>query len=96
VILSSRKVIVGIRPEGFVVDEENKSPFKFEIDLVETIGRDTTLIIDLPSETDNILDTKSFKAIVDAMLRIKAKDLVHFMVRPEKMFIFNLEGERLE
>ena len=94
--LPDGEVKIGIRPEGFIVDEEKKSPFKFTIDLVETIGRDTTLIVDLPGDANNILDKKSFKAIVDALLRIKAGDEVHFNIRPEKMFIFNEEGERLE
>ncbi|MBN2877555.1 MAG: ABC transporter ATP-binding protein [Bacilli bacterium] len=94
--LPDGEVLIGVRPEGFIVDQEKKSPFKFNIDLVSTIGRDTTLIVDLPSDSENILDKKSFKAIVDAMLRIKSGDEIHFIVRPEKMFIFNLEGERLE
>ncbi len=94
--LPDGEVLIGIRPEGFIVDQEKKSPFKFNIDLVSTIGRDTTLIVDLPSESDNILDKKSFKAIVDAMLRIQSGDEIHFIVRPEKMFLFNMEGERLE
>ncbi len=94
--LPDGEVVIGIRPEGFAVDQELKSPFKFSIDLVETIGRDTTLIIDLPGEAKNILDKKSFKAIVDAMFKIQTGDEIHFLVRPEKMFIFNQEGERIE
>jgi multiple sugar transport system ATP-binding protein len=94
--LPDGEVTVGIRPEGFIVDKENKSKFKFEVDLVETIGRDTTLIIDLPGEAANILEKKSFKVIVDSLLRIKSGDSVHFEVKPEKMYIFNAEGERLQ
>ena len=94
--LPDGEVTVGIRPEGFIVDEEKKSAFKIEIDLVETIGRDTTLIFDMSNDSESILDKKSFKAIVDAMFRIKSKDIVHFNIRPEKLFVFNKEGERLE
>ncbi len=90
--LPDQEVIVGIRPEGFVVDAEKKSPFMFEINLVETIGRDTTLIIDMPGEEENILDKKSFKAIVDAGQKIKAGDTVHFTIKPDKMFVFDESG----
>jgi len=93
--LPDQKAVVGIRPEGLLVDKTMSSPFKFEIDLVETIGRDTTLIIEVTSEESTLLDKKTFKAIVDAENRIKPKDIVHFVVKPEKMHLFGLDGKRL-
>lgn len=93
--LPDQKITVGIRPEGFQIDLEKKSPFMFEVGLVETIGRDTTLIIDMVSESESILDRSSFKAIVDASLKIKAGDTVHFVVKPDKMFIFDDSGKVL-
>ncbi len=93
--LADQKASVGIRPEGFVIDKTNQSPFMFDIDLVETIGRDTTLIFDAEMNTTSLLDKKTFKAIVDAEHRIKTKDVVHFTVKPEKMHLFGLDGKRL-
>jgi multiple sugar transport system ATP-binding protein len=93
--LPDQKVSIGIRPEGFIVDKTKQSPFKFEIDLVETIGRDTTLIIEVTSEESSILDKKTFKAIVEAENRIRPKDVVHFLVKPGKIHLFDLEGKRL-
>ncbi len=93
--LPNQKIIAGIRPEGFVVDKTKKSPFKFEIDLVETIGRDTTLIIEVTAEESTLLDKKTFKAIVDAEFRIKPKDVVHFIIKSEKIHLFDLDGKLL-
>ncbi len=39
-------VIIGVRPEGFKIVE--RSSLKVKVDYVETIGRDTTLIIEKP------------------------------------------------
>ncbi len=94
--LADQTVKIGVRPEGFVVDATKKSEFKFEIDLVETIGRDTTLIIEVPGNEGSLLDKITFKAIVDATHRIQAGDWVHFSIKPEKMHLFNLEGKFLE
>lgn len=93
--LPDQKVIIGVRPEGFVVDKEAKSPFKFQVDLVETIGRDTTLIFDMQDSAAGILDKKTFKAIVDVGYRIMPGDVVHFNIKPNKMHIFNLDGKVL-
>ena len=90
---ADQEVKIGVRPEGFVVDAENTSEFKFEIDLVETIGRDTTLIIEVPGNEGSLLDKLTFKAIVDASHKIKAGDTVHFTIKPDKMHLFDLDGK---
>jgi multiple sugar transport system ATP-binding protein len=94
--LPDQPIKIGIRPEGFIVDKEKQSEFKFEIDLVETIGRDTTLIIEVPGNEGSLLDKLTFKAIVDASEHIKAGDWVHFNIKPDKMHLFNLEGKLLK
>jgi multiple sugar transport system ATP-binding protein len=94
--LPDQKIIIGIRPEGFNVEKDEKINFKFEINLVETIGRDTTLIIDIPGEEGNLLDKNSFKVIVDASHRIEPGQMIHFSIKPEKMHLFDLNGELLK
>jgi len=87
---ASQDVKVGIRPEGFIIDKKDGT-FKAEVEFVETIGRDTTLILIDP--TDN---TKRFRAIVDADEKIEAGQEVVLSVKKHKLFIFNPEtGERL-
>ncbi len=81
-------VIVGIRPEGFVVDP--KGELKIKVFMVETIGRDTSLVIKNPFDTD-----KSYRVIVDSSHGIKPGDVVSFSIKQEKMFIFNRETGEL-
>lgn len=87
--IDDREVTIGIRPEGFKMVERSK--FKAEVDLVETIGRDTTLIIKHPND-----ETQTFRAIVDADYGVEPGDTVKFNVKPHKMHVFDKEtGEVL-
>ena len=81
-------VIIGIRPEGFVVDE--KGPLSLEVFMVETIGRDTSLVIH-----DNSNNSKSYRIIIDAGYRVKAGDTVTFSIKPDKLFVFNKSSGEL-
>ncbi|MBN2604822.1 MAG: ABC transporter ATP-binding protein [Bacilli bacterium] len=80
---------IGIRPEGFLVDKEG--PLELHIDMVETIGRDTSLVI-----KDEKNNTRSFRVIVDSSNRILPGDKVKFSVKPSKLFLFDkVTGEKL-
>ena len=83
-----QEVTIGIRPEGFKMVE--RSSFKADVDLVETIGRDTTLIIKHPND-----ESRTFRAIVDADFGVEPGDAVKFNVKPHKMHIFNKETGEL-
>ncbi len=76
-------VLIGIRPEGFLVAKENGT-LKVNVYQVETIGRDTTLIIKDPT-TEN----HTFRAIVDSQHRIQPGDNIELNIRPEKLFVFD-------
>ena len=78
------EVAIGIRPEGYIIDKDG--PLELNVYMVETIGRDTALIIKVP-DTEN--DT--FRVIVDAGNRIKPGEVVKMKIKPNKMFIFNKE-----
>jgi multiple sugar transport system ATP-binding protein len=80
------EVFVGIRPEGFNVVEEGV--LQLDIDMIETIGRDTTLIIKDPSDKEGI---RTFRGIVDSQYRIMPGDVVNFDIKEEKFFVFNKE-----
>jgi len=79
-----QEVSIGIRPEGFKLVE--KSSFHSEVEFVETIGRDTTLIIKHPND-----ESQTFRAIVDADFGVEPGDSVKFTVKPHKMHVFNSE-----
>lgn len=83
-----QEIVIGIRPEGFIIDP--KGTLDLEVYMVETIGRDTTLII-----KDPVNEGKSHRIIVDASYRVKPGDTVKFNVKPEKLFIFNKDTGEL-
>jgi len=86
---ADQKVVVGVRPEGFVIDE--KGTLELPIYMVETIGRDTTLIVENPNK-----DEKAYRIIVEASNKVKPGDKVKFSIKKDKLFVFNGEtGELL-
>jgi multiple sugar transport system ATP-binding protein len=83
-----QEVKIGIRPEGFRIVE--RSSFKVTVDLVETIGRDTTLIIEKPNA-----EGETFRAIVDSEERVEPGTEIKLSVRPTKFHVFNKETGEL-
>ncbi len=82
----NKKVVVGIRPEGF--DVNPKGSIELEVNMVETIGRDTTLVIRSKDAE------KAHRVIVDASHRIKTGQKVKFDINEEKLFVFDsVNGE---
>lgn len=89
--LSDRDVHVGIRPEGFVVDENG--PFKCALKGIEIMGRDTSVI-----SYNEALDGVTIRSIVPSDTHIDtASDTVSFALKPYKVHLFDIETEeRLE
>jgi len=83
-------VWIGIRPEGFYVDE--KGPLACALKGVEVMGRDVTVLSSHPA-----FDGETIRTIVDSENRPDtAKREVRFRVRPGKIFVFDREsGDRL-
>ena len=84
----NQEVMVGVRPEGF--KRVKQGGFEVFVDFVETIGRDTTLIIKNPLD-----ETKTFRAIIDADERVTPESKVRLSVKQNKMFLFNEETGEL-
>ena len=85
--VADQKVVVGIRPEGFIVDSEGC--FSAKISFKESIGRDISLICE-----HEACEKPSFRVIVDAETVIP-QDIVKFSIKPSKIFIFNESGDRI-
>jgi len=85
-----RDIVVGVRPEGYVLDEQG--PLAIDPQYVETIGRDLSLV-----STHSHAITKTFRIILSsANLKIEDKKQVKFSIKKEKTFIFDKEdGRRL-
>jgi multiple sugar transport system ATP-binding protein len=85
--VNDRKVIVAIRPEGFIVNENGA--FSCNLSNIEVMGRDVSIV----SQHVNSLNPL-IRSIVDAdnKIDLSAKE-VRFDLKPHKTFIFDAETE---
>lgn len=87
---TDRPVYVGIRPEGFIIDENG--PFKCSVERTEVMGRDVSVIT---KHDGCINDTGLIRSIIDADLArgLSVGETVNFSLKPGKVFIFDHESE---
>lgn len=84
---ADQPVYVGIRPEGFILDENG--PFECRLIGVEVMGRDVSVI----SDCDACLN-ESIRAIISAENKVDTeKKTVHFSLKPGKVHLFSKETE---
>ena len=85
--VSDRPVWAGIRPEGFVLDEDG--PMKCELVSVEVMGRDISVIARHPA-----LSGVSIRAIIPAEHAARVKgQTVRFTLRSFKVHLFDRDSE---
>jgi len=85
--VEDQDVFVGIRPEGFELDENG--PMCCQLKNVEVMGRDSSIVCDHVSNTGVVV-----RAIIDADNRVDtAKDTVRFCLKRHKVFLFHKETE---
>ena len=85
--VSDQPVIIGIRPEGFILDENG--PLSCELSNVEVMGRDVSIVSKNEASLNPII-----RSIVDATSGIEnLSDIVRFSIKSSKIFIFNKETE---
>ena len=81
------EVHVGIRPEGFVLDENG--PFTCELNRVEVMGRDISVI-----STHKNAQSVAIRSIIDSMNEVDtSKAQVKFSLKPQKVLLFDRETE---
>ena len=84
---SDRKVIIGIRPEGFIPDANG--PLVCKLSNVEVMGRDVSIVCNHAAQTSAVV-----RAIVDADYKINASaEQVRFSLKPHKVFLFDAQTE---
>jgi multiple sugar transport system ATP-binding protein len=85
--IDDRAVTVGIRPEGFVLDENG--PLTCEMKNVEIMGRDVSIVSKHAAAVSPVV-----RSIINADNKI-AMDCatVSYSLKPHKVFIFNKETE---
>ena len=80
-----RKVYAGVRPEGFILNENGA--FTCSLSAVEVMGRDTSVVSTHP-DCENAL----IRSIISAENRVDtSKKEVRFDLKPTKVFIFDTE-----
>ena len=88
--VSEGEVVVGIRPEGFVLKEDG--PMSCNLSGVEVMGRDISVV-----STHPCAQNANVRFIINAENKVDTeKDRVRFALKPGKVLLFGKEkGERL-
>ena len=85
--VADQDVYVGVRPEGFVLDDNGA--LGCALSAVEVMGRDVSIVC-----TSEASANPAIRAIINAENVIdESKDVVRFNLKPNKTFIFNKETE---
>jgi len=85
--LTDQEVYAGIRPEGFVLDENG--PFSCALSGVEVMGRDISVV-----STHSASENPTVRAIISAENKVELKAAsVRFTLKPNKVFIFSKTTE---
>ena len=85
--IKNKKVYVGIRPEGFVLNENGA--LKCSLNGVEVMGRDISIVSTHPAFEGEVI-----RSIIDSenLDEVSGKE-VRFDVKPGKMYLFDVETE---
>ena len=85
--VSNQEVYVGVRPEGFILDETG--PLTTRLSNVEVMGRDVSIVsTHSASAKPTIRSIISAESVVDT-----TKEFIRFTLKANKTFIFNKETE---
>ena len=85
--IPDQEVIIGIRPEGFILDENG--PLQCKLENVEVMGRDSSVVSTNAASLNPVV-----RSIIDSDNKVDTEsDVVRFSVKPHKMFVFNKETE---
>ena len=84
--IDDREVYVGIRPEGFVLD--NNGPMVCNLNSVEVMGRDVSVVSTHPASLNPVI-----RSIIDADNKVAAGATVSYTLKPHKVFLFSKEDE---
>jgi len=86
--VADQEVFVGIRPEGFELNE--KGCFSVKLQNIEVMGRDISVVSTNENSVKPVI-----RSIIpsDKMSEAVSKEIVRFNLKPQKVFIFNHETE---
>ena len=81
-----QEVYVGIRPEGFIYNENGK--LTLNVDHIEVMGRDKSVVSTHPSSTK-----ATVRSIIDSDVALPDTTQLKFDIKPNKIFLFNFNTE---
>ena len=85
--VDNREVFVGIRPEGFVPEENG--PFVCDLKNVEVMGRDMSVVCEHTASVNPLV-----RAIINSDYKVDlSKSTVAYSLKPHKVFLFDAETE---
>ena len=85
--VDDREVFIGIRPEGFDLDENGR--LHCELSNVEVMGRDMSIVSTNPAAVSTMI-----RSIINSDNKVDtAKKTVAYNIKPHKMFLFDKETE---
>lgn len=85
--IADREVYVGIRPEGFILQEDG--PFSCKLNRVEVMGRDVSVV-----STNEASLNPTIRSIISTENTVDTeKESVRFSLIPRKVFLFDKETE---
>ncbi len=85
--VSDQDVYIGIRPEGFIVEENG--PLTCSLQSVEVMGRDSSIV-----STNSASLNPVVRSIIDSDIKVdKDAKTVRFGIKKNKIFLFNAETE---
>ncbi len=85
--VEDRKVFVGIRPEGFILDE--RGPLHCHINGVEVMGRDVSVV-----STNEASMNPVIRSIISAESKVdEDAEMIRYSIKPHKLFLFDHETE---
>ncbi len=86
--VTDREVYIGIRPEGFEVDDNG--PMTCEVTGVDVMGRDVSIVSRHPAAL-----VPAIRSIINADYTLApGTKTVHYTLKPHKVFIFDKETEK--
>ena len=85
--IADQDVYIGIRPEGFILDE--KGPLCCKLNRVEVMGRDISVV-----STHEHCENAMIRSIVGSENMVDTSNpVVHFSAKPSKVFLFSKQTE---
>ena len=85
--VEDQEVIIGIRPEGFELDDNG--PMSCKLISVEVMGRDVSIVSENAASQNPVV-----RSIINADNKVDVtKETVRYTLKPHKVFLFNQETE---